>query len=182
MVATAAWTTVTATPAPGTSRLPLSSTARALMVKLPADAGAQAKLQLSRPLAGCQVDPPSTETSTPPTTPPPESVALPVMFAATPAGSEAPAAGVRMVDTGGVVSVEAVAGVSPAWSETGCAPMSANRLTVACCMRTSVVAPRLARSWFASRPHDHWYEPEAKTSAPLACLYSESRWVPAPAP
>ena len=43
-------------------------------------------------------------------------------------------AGEVIVEVGGVVSVDAVAGVSPDISVVGCTPMSANRFTVACCM------------------------------------------------
>src|SRR5712692_551192 len=57
---------VTVTPAPGCSRLPLASVARLVMVLVPATGGVQANDQFSRPVAGCQVLPPSTDTSTPP--------------------------------------------------------------------------------------------------------------------
>ena len=74
--------TVTVMPAAGVSRLPLSSTARLLMVTVPVPAGRPGiapALTVGRRVAGCQVVPPSAETSTPPTTPPPESVAVPVI-------------------------------------------------------------------------------------------------------
>ena len=35
-------------------------------------------------------------------------------------------------ETGGVLSLDFVAGVSPGWIPDGCTPMSANRFTVAC--------------------------------------------------
>src|SRR5262249_22016976 len=70
--------TVTVTPAPGVSRFPLSSTARLLIVTCPEPFTVQRKVQDPRPVAGCQVVPPSTETSTPPTTPP-VSDAVPVI-------------------------------------------------------------------------------------------------------
>src|SRR5512142_1241971 len=54
-------------------RLALSSVARARMVAAPAVVGDQTYRQLLRPVAGCQVVPPSVETSTPPTLPPPRS-------------------------------------------------------------------------------------------------------------
>src|SRR5271157_2040668 len=68
---------VTVTPmlAPGLSWLRLSSTARALIVAAPVSLGTQLYSQFSRPrlpVAGCAARhsvPPSTETSTPPTTP-----------------------------------------------------------------------------------------------------------------
>src|SRR6516165_4655900 len=69
--------TVTLTPAEGVSRLPLSSTDRLRMVVAPAILVTQVKVQFSRPDAGCHVVPPSVETSTPATTPPPVSAAVP---------------------------------------------------------------------------------------------------------
>ena len=39
-----------------------------------------------------------------------------------------------MTECGGVVSVDAVASDRPAWMLAGCAPISANRFTVACCI------------------------------------------------
>ncbi len=111
--------------------------------------------------------PPSTETSTPPTTPP-LSVAVPVTVTAVFAATLLPADGDVMVDTGGVVSVDAVAGSRPGCSVVGCAFMSARMFTVACCMFASGAA--LPRSWFESRPHDHWMVPAPNTRAPLAAL------------
>src|SRR4051794_6024979 len=67
--------TVTATDA-GVPMFPLSSVARARTVALPAAPGDQVYDQVPRPLAGCQVEP-SVDTSTPPTTPPPVSAAVP---------------------------------------------------------------------------------------------------------
>src|SRR5256885_2077878 len=64
--------TLTVTPAPGFSRLAVSSTALALILIEPKVKTVQLYDQVSRPFAGCQVRPPSTDTSTPPTTPPPE--------------------------------------------------------------------------------------------------------------
>src|SRR5215212_6532584 len=58
-------------------RLPLSSTARLLMVATPLTVGVHLYVQLERPVAGCHVVPPSTDTSTAATTPPPASVAVP---------------------------------------------------------------------------------------------------------
>src|SRR5450755_4697730 len=88
-------------------------------------------------LAGCQVVPPSVETSTPATTPPPASAAVPVMVTLLPSAMVAPAAGELIVELGGVVSLDAVVAVNPGSSVAGCAPMSASRLTVACCIFTS---------------------------------------------
>jgi hypothetical protein len=92
------------------------------------------KLQFPRPMAGCHVAPPSSETSTPPTTPPPASLAVPLTVTGLPPCRFAPAAGEVMVEVGGVWSVEAVAGVKPVCNVAGWTPMSANKLTVACCM------------------------------------------------
>ena len=64
-------------------------------------------------VAGCQVVPPSVETSTPATTPPPASVAVPLMVTAEPSDTVAPCDGELMDDVGAVVSVDAVAAVSP---------------------------------------------------------------------
>src|SRR5215211_4027391 len=126
--------TFTETPAEGLSLLPLSSTARDLIVVLGLPCATQLYDQLEVPLAGCQVAPPSVETSTPATTPPPASVAVPEMVTLAPSVRLAPALGELIVELGAAVSVEAVAGTSPDCSVCGWAPMSANRLTVACFM------------------------------------------------
>src|SRR5262249_21465397 len=131
--------TDTVTPAEGISRFPLSSTARLLIVTEPdVPEVFQLYVQLARPLAGCHVAPPLTETSTPPTTPPPPSVAVPLMVTVLPWVRIEPPVGETIVEVGAVVSVDAVAATSPAWRVAGCTPMSANRFTVACCIRTSV--------------------------------------------
>src|SRR5215470_4300244 len=85
-----------------------------------------------------------------------------------------------MVDVGAEGSVEAVAAARPDWSEPGCTPMSANRLTVACCMLASGVEAESL--WLPSRPHDHCTVPAPKTSAPLAARYSVILWVELPWP
>ena len=69
-------------------------------------------------------------------------------------------------DDGAIVSVDAVVCTKPVCRLPACTPMSANRLTVACCMRPSVGVP--PPSCVASRPHDHWIVPAPNTSAPLA--------------
>jgi hypothetical protein len=120
-------------------------------------------------VAGCQVAPPSADTSTPPTCPP-TSLAVPVTATCVPSTGCAPAAGEVMLAVGGVVSADAVAGCNPAIRVAGCTPMSANRFTVACCMLGSVGVP--AKSCVSSSPHDHWIVPAPNTSAPLGCLYS----------
>src|SRR6185312_674812 len=100
-------------PAEGVSRLPLSSTARLFRFAVPETCGCQGKVQLSRPLAGCQVWPPSADTSTPPTTPPPTSAAVPLTLMVEPAETEEPAAGEVIVECGAVASVDFVAGSRP---------------------------------------------------------------------
>jgi len=84
--------------------------------------------------------PPSTDTSTPPTIPP-ESPALPLIVTGDPKASVAPATGEPIVDDGGVVSDEALAGTRPASIVVGCTPMSARRLTVACCIAALASVP-----------------------------------------
>src|SRR5208283_5779146 len=122
-------------------------------------------------MAGCHGAPSSTETSTPATTPPPGSAAVP-LIKIDPKAAVEPFAGETIVELGGVVSVDAAAVVRPLWRVVGCTPMSAKRLTVACCIPRSVVDPRFALSWLESSPHAHWYVPVANTRAPLGALYS----------
>ena len=82
--------TLTVMPADGVSRLALSSTARdrIVVVGLPCAAHVYDHLTVCSAgvvsVAGCQVAPPSVETSTPATTPPPVSVAVPVIVTALP--------------------------------------------------------------------------------------------------
>src|SRR6185503_10117280 len=170
------------TPADGVSMLPLSSNERLLIETLPLPLTVQLNDQAVVPAAGVHVAPPSVETSTPVTSPPPESAAVPLMVIGVPATIDEPLAGAVIVDPGGARSVDALAGTSPSCtcSVPGCAPMSANRLTVACCMRTS--AGSEPRSCDASRPHAHCTVPAPKTSAPLLCRYSDRRWVTVPGP
>src|SRR5260370_40742624 len=105
--------TVTVTPALGLSMLTLSSTALLLIVAEPEPAGVHEKLQFAWPVAGCHVVPPSTETSTPATTPPPVSAAVPVIDTAVPGGRFEPAAGEVIVELGAIASADAVAAVTP---------------------------------------------------------------------
>jgi len=84
--------------------------------------------------------PPSVDISTPATTPP-VSAAVPLMVTTVPSAIVAPPAGDVILDVGAVVSVDATAGVSPAMMVTGWVPMSAKRLTVACCMFLSTAFP-----------------------------------------
>src|SRR4029453_15173729 len=89
--------TLTATPALAGPRLALSSAARALIWTEPRPLAVHEYVQLPRPLAGCQVWPPSVETSTPPTRPPPPSGAVPERGTCWPTSRRAPA---RRGDTG----------------------------------------------------------------------------------
>src|SRR5665647_3046009 len=100
-------------PAEGVSRFPLSSTARVLMVALGWPCATQLYVQPVVPVAGCQVVPPSVDTSTPATTPPPVSEAVPDIVIRPPSPTLAFAVGEVTVDEGAVVSVEAVAAVRP---------------------------------------------------------------------
>src|SRR6266700_908121 len=129
--------TDTLIPVEGNSRFPLSSTARLRMVNDPFCPGCQEYVQFSRPLAGCHVVPPSTETSTPPTTPPPISVAVPEMLTVLDCIVEPPL-GEVIVELGAVASVDAEAATRPVCRVAGRAPRSANKFTVACCIRESV--------------------------------------------
>ena len=95
--------------------------------------------------------------------------AVPVMVTVWPTGKEVPPVGVTIDETGATVSVDAVVRTSPDWIESGWMPISANRLTVACCMRGSTV--ELSLMWSLSSPHDHRVVPAPKTSAPLGALY-----------
>src|ERR671917_2689106 len=127
--------TVTFTVADALPMLPESSTARLLRVNWPVEPGVQVKLQFSRPVAVCQ-GPPLIETSTAPTLPPPASVAVP-WTVTLPACTDAPLVGEVIWEVGSVVSVEAVAWTRPDCRLPGWTPMSANRLTVACCILSS---------------------------------------------
>src|SRR4051794_8361247 len=117
--------TVTLTPAAGVSRLPLSSTARLLSVTEPVPLGVQVYVQLARPIAGCHVVPPSTDTSTAPTMPPPVSDAMPAMVTGARGCTIVPAAGEVITDVGAVASDEGDAATSPACRFAGCTDMSA---------------------------------------------------------
>jgi hypothetical protein len=96
--------------------------------------GTHRYVQFAPPLAGCHDAPPSTETSTPATTPD-VSVAVPVITTSVSAATLAPAVGKVIVEPGRLVSVEVVANVRPGCNVPGCVlPMSANKLTIACRM------------------------------------------------
>ena len=81
--------------------------------------------------------------------------------------------GETIVELGAAESADAVAAISADCSVAGCAPMSANRFTVACCIaRSGTCAAGEPRSCSESRPHAHCTVPAPNTSAPLAWRYS----------
>ncbi len=120
----------------GLLNLALSSVARTLSAKVPGAFGVNAYDQVTLDAAaancaGCQLDPPSVDTSTPATTPPPASVAVPV----TVYGCPTTPCAVEVTRTAGAsVSVLAEAVTRPLIRLFGRTPMSANRFTVACCI------------------------------------------------
>src|SRR3954466_16307144 len=164
-------TTETDTPAPADSRLPLSSPARLRIVPAPRTPGDQSKLHVEVPDAVCHVVPPSTDTSTEATTPPPLSAAVPVMVTRLPFSTCPPLAGEVMVEAGAKMSADAPlatsgrAGSAPICRLPGCAPMSARRFRVACCIAGSAMcAAGAPRSCSVSRPHAHCTVPAPNTS------------------
>src|SRR5689334_16299685 len=96
----------------GFSRLPLSSTARDSISADGLPCAIQESLQVTEVsgsdivVTGCHVVPPSVETSTPATTPPPASVAVPLMVTFDPSERLAPWAGDVIVDVGAVESAD----------------------------------------------------------------------------
>jgi hypothetical protein len=96
--------TVTATCVGVACTFPLLSTARLLIVVAPATEGVHKKVQEVVPLAAAKVVPPSTDTSTLATVPPPVSLAVPVMVTVVPVNTVVPGAGDVIVEVGGVVS------------------------------------------------------------------------------
>src|SRR4051794_34086728 len=134
--------TLTVVPLPGVPTFALSSVARALMFAVGLPWAVHEYVQIVVPVAGCHVLPPSVETSTPATTPP-ASLAVPVIVVVAPSWRLAPFAGDVMVAVGAVLSVDLLATLSPSAgsSANGCTPMSAKRLTVACCMLLSSGVP-----------------------------------------
>lgn len=124
------------------------------------------------PVASWKVLPPSVETSTEATTPPPVSAAVPVIVIASPLFTVLPEVGEVIVAVGAVWSVVSVAATSPLCRVEGCAPISAIRLTVACCIVGSGgFSDGSVAYWFQalvlSRPQDHCTVPAPNTSAPL---------------
>ena len=152
------------TGAVGVPILALSSVARARIEMVPPDGAVNEYVHVPRPVARRQVVPPSVETSTPPTLPP-TSVAAPVTTTLLPGATDEPWVGDVIVAVARVLSVDLEADTSPAPSVDGCTPMSANRLTVACCAATS--AGDEPRSCELSSAHAHCTVPAPKTSAPL---------------
>src|SRR5262247_540427 len=88
----------------GACTFPLSSTARLLIVTRLGAVRVLLKLQEVVPVAALKVAPPSTDTSTRATVPPPVSLAVQVMPTAVPVNISAPALGDVIVEVGGVVS------------------------------------------------------------------------------
>ena len=67
------------------------------------------------------------------------SLALPLIATGCPSPKVAPTRGVAIVDTGGVVSVDLLAGTNGgACNVAGCTPISASKFTIACWMSGSV--------------------------------------------
>ena len=98
------WITVTVISAGGFCMFPLLSTARLMIVACPGVAGVKLKLHEVVPVAALKVAPPSTETSTRATDPPPVSLAVPVMVFAVPVDTVAPAVGEVIAEVGADLS------------------------------------------------------------------------------
>src|ERR1700704_703385 len=92
------------------STLPESSVARAMIVAAGEPWAFHVYDHEVVPVAGCQVAPPSVETSTPATTPP-VSVAVPVIVTLEPSETPAPADGLVIVASGAALSVDCVTAV-----------------------------------------------------------------------
>jgi hypothetical protein len=88
----------------GSCTFPVLSTARLLIVACPGALGVQLKLQEFVPVAALKVAPPSTDTSTLTTDPPPASLAVPVMLTMVPVFTIAPAVGDVIAEVGRTVS------------------------------------------------------------------------------
>jgi hypothetical protein len=92
--------TVTVISAGGSCAFPLLSTARLLIVAGPGVVGVQLKLHAVVPVAALKVAPPSTDTSTRATVPPPVTLAVPVMLTVVPVDTVATAVGDVIVEVG----------------------------------------------------------------------------------
>ena len=117
------------------------------------------------PVAGCHVVPPSVDTSTPATTPPPVSEAVPEIVTCEPSDT---VEGTLTVEVGAVLSVDAEAAVRSDWIVPGWAPMSARRFSVACSMLRSGA---VLSGFQSSRPQAHCTVPAPNTRAPLGARY-----------
>src|SRR5262245_46524417 len=95
---------VTVICAGGSCTFPLLSVARLLIVTCPGVVGVHVKLHAVVPVAALTVPPPSTDTSTLATVPPPASLAVPVMLTVVPIATVAPAGGNVIVEVGRTVS------------------------------------------------------------------------------
>jgi hypothetical protein len=96
--------TVTTICAVGSCTFPLLSIARLLIVAGPGVVGVQLKLHEVVPVAALKAPPPSTETSTRATDPPPVSLAVPVMLTVVPVNTVAPDAGEVIAEVGAILS------------------------------------------------------------------------------
>src|SRR4029077_15979556 len=94
------WAIDTVGPTPARPRVPVSAIARTLIVAAPGTPGVQPKLHNVVPVAAFHVVPPSTDTSTPATVPPPRSAEVPVIVIRTPLDTLLPVAGETIVDAG----------------------------------------------------------------------------------
>src|SRR5262245_3325903 len=97
-------TPVTVICAGGSCTFPLLSVARLLIVTCPGVVGVHVKLHAVVPVAALKLAPPSTDTSTLATVPPPASLAAPVMLTVVPIATFAPAVGNVIVEVGRTVS------------------------------------------------------------------------------
>src|SRR5262245_60852831 len=96
--------TVTVTCAGGSWTFPLLSIARLLIVADPGRVGIQLYLHAVVPVATFHVAPPSTDTWTDCTIPPPASLAVPVMLTVVPVITIVPAVGAEIVEVGSDLS------------------------------------------------------------------------------
>src|SRR5690349_13228361 len=96
--------TLTLISARGSCTFPLSSIARLLIVTGPGVVGVQVKLHAVVPVAALKVAPPSTETSTRATDPPPASLAVPLMVTVVPVSTVAPVVGEVIAEVGANLS------------------------------------------------------------------------------
>src|SRR6185437_3767137 len=98
-----------------------------MMVNEPLPRVVNVYVQFVVPVARCQLTPPSTETSTTATTPPPRSCAVPRIVYCELAGKLVRAMGDRIVEIGARLSVDCEARMRPLINIAGCTPISANR-------------------------------------------------------